>query len=96
MKRIVLIFTFIFAFLLSACSVVYSISHPADSYFANLQYPRLGYNQISTKSLKKDPSLINRLAKFDFVIVNKSDDLFVDGNASYDVARQLKGYKIQI
>ena len=89
MKRLmILVSILLFAFV--ACKAVFSLSHPANAYFNNLEYPRLGFNQISTRTLQNNPGLINQLAKFDFVIINKSDDLFVDGDANYAIANKIK------
>ena len=89
MKRLMILMS-ILLFTFVACKAVFSVSHPANAYFSNREYPRLMFNQISTNTLKNNPGLINQLAKFDLVVINKSNDLFVDGDASYDIANRIR------
>ncbi|OGI17216.1 MAG: hypothetical protein A2287_06245 [Candidatus Melainabacteria bacterium RIFOXYA12_FULL_32_12] len=67
-----------------------SQTHSANQYFKALEYPRIGLNQLSTKRIRNNPSAIQDAAMLDMVIINKSEDLFVDQEASYEIARKLK------
>jgi len=64
--------------------------HPANKYFYSLEYPRVAMNQITEKRLKQNPEIINELANLDMVIINKTDDLFVDKDSSYSYAARIK------
>ena len=70
--------------------------HPANQYFNSIEYPKIGMNQINTSTIRRNPYIINNLAKLDMVIINKSDDLFVDKNASTEYARQIKALNPKI
>jgi len=64
--------------------------HPALKNLMSQEYPRIGMNQMDTKSLKANRGIIPQLAKFNIVIINKSEDLFVDGDSSYKIAKEIK------
>jgi hypothetical protein len=88
-KSIFLIILFLFV----GCSFkapAISQDHPANQYFRALDYPIIGLNQLSTRKIKNNPNAIREAARLDMVIINKSEDLFVDKGASYEYARQLK------
>lgn len=80
-------------FLIIGCS--YNIAavqypHSANQYFKNLEYPIIGMNQLSTRRIRNNPNAISESSRLDMVIINKSDDLFVDREASVKYARELK------
>ncbi|EKE02426.1 MAG: hypothetical protein ACD_20C00391G0020 [uncultured bacterium] len=67
-----------------------SQTHLANQFFKTLEYPRIGLNQLSTKRIRNNPNALKDAAMLDMVIINKSEDLFVDKEASYEIARKLK------
>ena len=79
----------VFVLLIVGCAFTLQ-PHPANNYFKSLKYPIIGMNQINSKYIKENPQLIQELAKYDLVIINKAGDLFVDGNSDYSIARQIK------
>jgi len=90
-KRII-IFVLIFYFIIG-CGFINAVTlkpHPANKYLYSLESPKVAMNQITTKKLKHNPGIINNLANLDIVIINKSEDLFVDQDSSFGYAEQIR------
>jgi len=88
----IIIIILIFFFTIS-CGFINNVAlkpHPANKCLSSLEFPKVVMNQISTKKLRQNPGIINNLANLDMVIINKTEDLFVDGNSSYGYAKRIK------
>ncbi|MDD3014148.1 MAG: putative glycoside hydrolase [Candidatus Gastranaerophilales bacterium] len=79
--------------ILIGCGFINSVTlkpHPSNKYLYSLESPKVAMNQISTKKIRQNPGIINNLANLDMVIINKTEDLFVDGDSSYVYAKKIK------
>lgn len=86
-----IIFCLIMGCSFKSTAVVNSVNSPVvNKYFKNIEYPIIGMNQLSTRTIRKNPEAVKDVSILDMVIINKSEDLFVDEEASYQYARQLK------